>query len=342
MKYYIFIFFTALGIVSVGQAAYAQEMTTTMLSVEQIANQLTIATLRAKQYPGSDFVIEQTLPATSTLYNQYVASYLSDGNKIYGLLTVPTGKMPKGGWPAIVFNHGYIPPEVYSTTGRYIAYVDALARQGYVVFKSDYRGHGTSEGAPEGVYYSPAYTIDVLNALASVKKYPSVNPNKIGMWGHSMGGNLTLKSLVIATSSIKAAVIWGGVVASYNDIMYHWPDNNPKVPFHPSPRDVSVQQQFRQKIVAKYGGPTASSTYWRLADPTYFLRDIKAPIQLHAGSKDLDVPKAFSQSLFNKMKALKKPVQYYVYAGGNHNISPPHFSLAMQRTIAFFDKYLKK
>lgn len=341
MKKQLFLLLLTLSLFGITQQTHAEDATSTPATVQEIANQLTIAALRAKAYPGSDFVIEKTLTPTSTLYNQYIASYLSDGNKINGLLTVPTGKMPKGGWPAIVFNHGYIQPEVYTTTGRYIAYVDALAKSGYVVFKSDFRGHGTSEGAPEGVYYSPAYTIDVLNALASVKKYSVVNPNKIGMWGHSMGGNITLRSLVV-TTSVKVAVIWGGVVASYNDIMYHWPDNNPKVPFHPSPRDVSVQQQFRQKIVAKYGGPTLTSTFWKTVDPTNFLRDIKAPIQLHTGDKDLDVPKKFSQTFYNKMKSLKKVVQYYNYPKGNHNISPPNFGLAMQRTISFFDKYLKK
>ena len=34
----------------------------------------------------------------------------SEGNKIYGLLTVPFGDPPEGGFKAIVFNHGYIPP----------------------------------------------------------------------------------------------------------------------------------------------------------------------------------------------------------------------------------------
>jgi hypothetical protein len=39
-----------------------------------------------------------------------------------------------------------------------VAYVDALARNGYIVFKSDYRGHGNSEGSAPGGYGSPAYT----------------------------------------------------------------------------------------------------------------------------------------------------------------------------------------
>ena len=46
--------------------------------------------MRKAQYPGSDLVIEQTL-TNGANYHQYIASYLSQGLKIYGLLTVPIG-----------------------------------------------------------------------------------------------------------------------------------------------------------------------------------------------------------------------------------------------------------
>ena len=105
--------------------------------------------MRQQSYPGSEIVIEQTL-APGSNYSRYVVSYLSDGYKIYALMTVPDGPKPATGWPAIIFNHGYIPPAQYRTTERYVAYQDAIARSGYIVFKSDYRGHGNSAGAARG------------------------------------------------------------------------------------------------------------------------------------------------------------------------------------------------
>ena len=96
-------------------------------AISATLNPLSIEAMRNRQYPGSDLKIEQTL-APGTNYNQYVVSYQSDGLKIYGLLTVPIGEKPKTGWPIILFNHGYIPPEVYKTTERYVAYVDTFAR----------------------------------------------------------------------------------------------------------------------------------------------------------------------------------------------------------------------
>lgn len=76
------------------------------------------------------------------------------------MLTVPQGEKPKTGWPVVIFDHGYIPPVEYRRTERGVAYTDAFSKNGYIVFKSDYRGHGSSEGNLEGAYYSPAYTID--------------------------------------------------------------------------------------------------------------------------------------------------------------------------------------
>lgn len=302
---------------------------------DTVLNPLSIAAMRQRSYPGSDITIEQTLSSGSN-YNQYIASYLSDGLKIYALLTVPNGDKPTGGWPIILFNHGYIPPEVYRTTERYIAYIDAFARNGYIVFKPDYRGNGSSEGQPEGAYYSPAYTIDDLNALSSIKKYKDVNPDKVGIWGHSMGGNITLRDLAIA-KNIKAAVIWGGVVGSYDDLMNNW---QRRVSYRPSTRELNLRNRGRNGFVQQYGTPQTNPQFWNAVDPTMFVKDITAPVQLDAGGADEEVPVAFSLSLRDKLQQAGKTVEFYEYPGSDHNISQG-FNLAMERSIAFFDKYLK-
>jgi uncharacterized protein len=297
---------------------------------------LQIDYMRKQNYPGSEILIEQTL-SPGTNYHQYVASYTSEGLKINALLTVPVGEKPTNGWPVIVFNHGYIAPEVYRTTERYVAYVDALARSGYIVFKPDYRGNGSSEGNPDGAYYSPSYTIDVLNAVLSIKKFKDTDPNKIGMWGHSMGGNITLRNLV-TTKDVKAAVIWGGVVGSYDDLMNNW---QRKVPYQPSQRDLALRNNRRGDMVKKFGTPKDNPTFWNSIDPTAYVQDITAPVQLDHGEADEEVPVAFSQSLYDKMKSAGKIVELYTYPGADHNISGNSFNIAMEHTISFFNKYLK-
>lgn len=294
---------------------------------------MSIEYMRAQKYPGSDIVIESELERGSN-YRRYYASYMSEGLKIYALLTIPDGEMPESGWPGIVFNHGYIPPDVYRTTERYIAYVDRLARAGYVVFRIDYRGNDRSEGEARGAYGDPGYTIDVLNAVASLEKFPQVNPNKIGMWGHSMGGFLTLRAMVIS-KDIKVGVIWAGVVGSYPDLIYNWRRTGP---FTPSPS--SRGAGWRTRWIEQYGTPEQNPAFWAAISANTYVADLSGPLQLHHGTADEDVPLAFSIRLAEEVRNAGGIADLYTYDGDNHNISK-YFTTAMDRTIAFFDQYLK-
>jgi dipeptidyl aminopeptidase/acylaminoacyl peptidase len=299
-------------------------------NVTSAAHPLQIDAMRARQYPGSDIVIEAALDPGSN-YNRYYVSYLSDGLKIYALMTIPNGQKPPTGWPVVVFNHGYIPPAEYRTTERYIAYVDQIASSGYIVFRSDYRGHDRSEGTPGGPYTQTNYSVDVLNAVASVKRYPEADPNRIGMWGHSMGGYITLRSMVV-TGDVKAGVIWAGVVARYPDLFTRW--NWGATPTNPTPGS------WVDSLQQAYGTVESNPEFWRSISANGYVGDLNGPIQINHGTGDDVVPWEFSQMLHDEMVQANKTVELYIYEGDNHNISN-NFSLAMQRTIEFFDRYLK-
>ncbi len=294
-----------------------------------------IAAMRAVSYPGSEITIVNELePGVN--YRRYYASYDSDGLTIYALLTVPNGERPASGWPVIVFNHGYIPPDVYRTTERYIAYVDNLARSGYIVFRSDYRGHDQSEGEARGAYGSPGYTVDVLNAVASLRRFPEADPERIGMWGHSMGGFITLRSMVI-DPGIKAGVIWAGVVAPYPDLFARAASGTPT----PEPRATNpFRSTWRREWFERFGTPEENPEFWNGISSNSYLRDLSGPIQLHHGTADADVPWMASQVLYDQLQAQGLPGELYLYPGDNHNLSG-YFTSAMTRTIAFFDQYLK-
>jgi len=303
--------------------------------LEDAPHPLSIEALRNGEYPGSEIVIEQTLDSGSN-YQRYIVSYKSEGLKIYALLTVPNGSPPAGGWPAIIFNHGYIPPAEYRTTERYVSYVDGFARNGYVVFKPDYRGHGNSEGEAVGAYGSSSYTVDILNAVASIKKYPTADPDRIGMWGHSLGGYITLRSMVVS-KDIKAGVIWAGVVGSYQDLVERW---RRRVTPTPQATLTSGRGRWRQELIERYGEPSQNPDFWNSISANAYLPDISGPLQLHHGTADSSVPLTFSQGLEQQMKDAGRQVELYVYEGDDHNLSK-NFSLAMRRSVEFFDKYLK-
>ncbi|KKS95576.1 MAG: peptidase [Microgenomates group bacterium GW2011_GWC1_43_13] len=309
------------------------------LTVQQASvaiNPLSIQAMRSRDYSGSNIKIEETLTPESK-YNRYIASYQSDGLKIYALLLIPIGEKPKDGWPVIIFNHGYVIPEKYTPDGNYIPHADVFAKNGYIVFKPDYRGHGKSDGSPTSTYYSSDYTIDDLNAIASIKKYPLADPTKIGIWGHSMGGNIALRALVVNATDIKAAAIWGGVVAPYDEIMFNWQN---RVSYKPDAEDLMLRNKNKDLLVSLYGTPKKNPDFWNSCDPTYFLEDITNPVQIDVGLADNQVPPDFSKGLFYKLKMIGKVAEYHEYPGANHDINQS-FDLAMKRTIDFFNRYLK-
>jgi dipeptidyl aminopeptidase/acylaminoacyl peptidase len=248
-------------------------------------------------------------------------------------MTIPKGEAPPSGWPVIIFNHGYIPPDEYVSTERYIAYMDRLASRGYVVFRPDYRGHGESEGSPGGAYSSPGYTIDVLNALASLKRLPAVDNNRIGMWGHSMGGYITLRSMVVS-QDVKAGVIWGGVVGTYEDLAYNWRRNTGSQDVTPSPR-----RSWHSDMSRIYGSPQENPSFWSSISANSYLEDLSGPVQLHHGEADETVPSEFSARLFEQITLVGGVVEYYAYPGDNHNISNS-FETAMGRSVDFFDRFI--
>jgi dipeptidyl aminopeptidase/acylaminoacyl peptidase len=301
-----------------------------------LTHPLQISQMRKVEYPGSEITIERTL-GNGNGFSRYVASYVSDGFKINGLLAVPVGEKPEGGWPAIVFNHGYIRPETYRREEKYVAYIAGFASKGYVVYMPDYRGHQDSEGLPLGAYFSPAYTTDSLNAFYSLAQFSDVNPEKIGMLGHSRGGHIALRSMVIRPD-IKVGVIWAGVVASYEDMLTNWRRNRP---WRPSPRENMANRPGRDDLIKIYGEIEESRDFWESISPIYFVTDISGPVQLHHGTGDTSVPHEFSQILENALLDADKQVEHYQYQGADHNLSGSAFTPAMRRSVDFFDTYLK-
>lgn len=301
----------------------------------EIGDELTIAALAERAIEGSEITIEQQLENGAN-YARYIASYFSEGYKIHGLLTVPFGDAPEGGHKAIVFIHGYIPPNQYRTTERYVAYVDALARAGFVVFKIDLRGFGNSEGEPTGAYFSPAYSIDAISALKSLQALDYIDPEGIGLWGHSMAGNVTLRAMLVEPA-IQAGVIWAGAVYSYDDFTRYSIDDPS---YSPNTAATTASQRAGRLIRETYGMPNTAEPYWKAVSLTENIERLQAPLQLHHARNDDVVTIDYARDLAAVLNAAGKVYAFYEYDSGGHNIASPAFNEAMQRTIEFFRLHL--
>lgn len=274
---------------------------------------LQIEAIRQRPYPGSNLTIVRNL-GNQGGYTSQIASYQSDGLTIYALVATPAAAQPPGGWPVVILNHGYINPAQYVTNGAsYREWVGTLARAGFMVVKPDYRGNGQSQGQPEGGHFSPVYTYDVLNLLATLKQVPGVNPNRVGMLGHSMGGHVSLRAIVVA-KDVKATVLAAGVVGSMDDIFYSWPNS-------PAPRDqpTALTHSIRQALVDKYGTPKTNPDFWNSASAINYVHDIAGPVQVDQDVGDSTVLKLFSDHLVDALQAAGKPVEYNLFPGDDHS-----------------------
>jgi hypothetical protein len=194
-------------------------------TIEELIFPFTIDGLRQHDFQGGDIKIREMLDENE-FYTAYLIEYPSDGLTITGVMQIPEGEGP---FPVIVMNHGFYARSVFSPgdgTDRASAF---LARQGYITLASDYRSWGGSDIA-ESLFYS-GLVIDVINLVQAIPSIPEADPLRVGMWGHSMGGGVTMKVLAVIDAvgagwsrpmTIKAGVLYSPVSADDADIINRW------------------------------------------------------------------------------------------------------------------------
>ena len=103
------------------------------------------------------------------------------------------------------------------------------------------------------------------------------------------------------------------------------------------------QRRWRQELTDQYGTAEENPAFWASISPASYLADLSGPLQLHHGTADVEVPVAFSRNLYQQAQdeGVSVPVEYYEYPGDNHNLSNS-LSTALQRSVAFFDQYVKQ
>lgn len=304
--------------------------------------QLSIDALRARPYGGSGVKIVKTV-ATNEAYRQVLIEYVSDGLRITGEMNIPRGIGP---FPVVILDHGYFKPAEYKTGDGTNRAADAFARRGYLTIAPDYRCYAGSQCGSNPFYIG--YAIDVLNLIAQIPSVPDADPNRLGIWGHSMGGGITLRVLTI-NDSIKVASLYGALTGD-DEVHYCWligcqvPLVATPIPARPNQRLLEVDPEFAPAPSA----PVAvNETYVKLheifqkSSASNNLSNITAATIVHHGEVDDIVPIQWSVDLVNALNSLGKRAVLYTYPGEGHVFVGWGWQLFMTRTINFFDEYLK-
>ncbi len=281
----------------------------------------TIDYLRSRSYGGGQLEITAT-NARNSAFTRYLIRYPSDGLMIYGFMNVPNGE---GNFPVIIALHGYIDPAIYKTFDYTTHYADALASAGYLVLHPNLRDYAPSDQGD--ILFRVGMAIDVLNLIAIVKAtggqpgpLQAADPNRIGMWGHSMGGGITTRVITVS-KDVKAAVLYAAVSGdeAKNDATASiWSTHD----LGNSERSVPTGQLPR-------------------ISPMYYFSDITAAVSIHHSLTDPVVPVAWSMQTCEQLKALGKYVECHYYEKMPHTFERQGDKEFIQYTIQFFDRILK-
>ncbi len=276
-----------------------------------------------EELPGGR-IQRQRLVLANEAYTRHEVTYPSGSVTVSGVLLRPRGTGP---FPAVVLNHGYIEPSIYVTGQGLMREQDYLARAGFVVLHTDYRGHAGSDSASERSRETRlGYTRDTINAVRAAQKERYVDRDRVAMVGRSMGGGVTLNALVTHPGLVKAAVVFAPVSSDFLDNFRRW--------------TVAERPEAARATYRRFGTPEeAPGFYSGLSARTYFDR-ITEPVLIHHGTLDDSCPIGWSRTTQRLLRRAGVDSRLEVYRGEQHAFGP-QWPLSMERTVRFLRRQLR-
>lgn len=289
------------------------------------AHPLSIEAIRNRTFPKGIITIEQDLGDQGN-FSSYIASYKSDGLKVLTLLNIPHGASAENQSPVVIVNHGYIPPANYSTIYSYKRVSDYYADQGFIVLKPDYRGHGNSETNTTNRLSRISYPIDVLNLLYALESIDSIDMDNIFLYGHSMGGGITL-TILESTDFINAATLWAPVSEDFPESILYFVRK----------RSETIAEQY----LADWKKAGFSEDDFPTLSQRNYLEYITTPILLQHGTDDESVPYFWSTDLEAAFKKAGTKYTFLTYQDEDHNFSRGRFMEVLRKDVEFFKQHMK-
>ncbi|HMM11420.1 MAG TPA: prolyl oligopeptidase family serine peptidase [Bacteroidales bacterium] len=250
-----------------------------------------------------------------------------NGEQLEGLLYFPANYNPQERYPMIVYFyeqhsdnlHRYLMPRPSRSTVNIPEYTS----RGYFVFTPDIRYR-------DGLPGQSAYDAVLSGVQSLLERYPSINPQRLGIQGQSWGGYQTAW-LVTQTNIFRAAMAGAPVsnmTSAYGGIRW----------------ESGVVRQFQYEE----GQSRIGTSLWENLplyienSPIFYADRVTTPLLIMANDNDGAVPWTQGIELFTALRRLGKPVWMLNYNNGPHNLTrradTEDFTIRLQE---FFDHYLK-
>ena len=292
----------------------------------------TIEALSQTKFPTSQItlaeIFEETPDSISRIFYFYV-----DGKKVSGLVNLPKGE---GIYPVIVMFRGYIDREKYQAGAGTQHAAAVFAKNGFVTLAPDFLGYGSSDMPSENPMeerfqtYTMALTlIESVKNLNAALSAAGINIradfSRIAIWGHSNGGQIALTILETGGKNFPT-VLWAPVSKPFPYSILYYTD------------DFDDHGKMLRRVVSNFEKDYDVEKY----SLSNYLDKVNAPIQLHQGGADEAVPIKWSSQLYEQLNKLGKDIEYFTYAGDDHDFAKGSWSTVVSRNIDFYKKQFSK
>lgn len=289
------------------------------MSAEKPLAKYSIPRLASSQVPPGTITLDSVV-ATTSAYTEWLFHFIDDGKKVTGVAHIPNGTGP---FPVIVQLRGFVAKEDYAPGVGTSHSAQVFAKNGFISLAPDFLGYGGSD-MPSSVSIEERFQTytTVLSLLSSIGSLPSADAGKVAIWGHSNGGQIALTTLAVTGKKYPTS-LWAPVSKSFPFNILAYTD------------EFDDQGKALRKVVADFEKDYNADNY----SFTNYLDRIQAPIILHQGDMDEEVPWWWSRDFTDAMQKLGKRITLYRYAGMNHNFDGGGWwDTVVERDINFFQK----
>ena len=165
---------------------------------------------------------------------------------------------------------------------------------------------------------------DIARGAAWLGDQKLADPARIGVYGGSYGGYLTLMSLALRPDRFAAGVSVVGVVS--------W-----------KTMAETTRGDLRDYLIREFGDPAKDAELYRERSPLTHASKIRAPLLILQGENDPRVPRSEAEQVVKALRDSGKPHEYHVYPGEGHGFRVTENRIdALRRALDWFDRYLRR
>ena len=246
---------------------------------------------------------------------QFLTLKTHDGVLLNGMMIKPPDFDAKRKYPVIVYTYGGPHAQVVLNAwgGRTFLWHEFMAQKGFIIFVLDNRGSaGRGHVFEEPIHFrlGAQELADQRDGVAYLKSQPYVDPDRIGIWGWSYGGHMTLHAMFEAAGDFKAGFA-GGPVTDWH--------------FY----DTIYTERYLGLL------PQREESY-RESSPIQHVEGLKGKLLIAHGTGDDNVHFSNTLSVLNALIEAGKYPEVMPFPGRGHGVSDPSARVVLMRRVAQF------